>query len=86
MTTQQPVNGFDRRCGISNNVILSEGRNPAGSLSYALAPFLPALQRWACSLSGSGRAGDAYVRATLSCILTGDRTLIDRKSPRVSLY
>jgi hypothetical protein len=86
MTLPQPNLGIDRRCAIGDKALLSRQRKPVRSLSMALVPHLPELRRWSRTLAGSRHSGDAYIRATLSLILTGEATLIDLNAPRVSLY
>jgi CheY-like chemotaxis protein len=54
--------------------------------SQALAPHLPYLRRYARALTGSQNSGDAYVRAALTALLSGEQTLPDNSAPRVALY
>jgi CheY-like chemotaxis protein/DNA-directed RNA polymerase specialized sigma24 family protein len=56
------------------------------STSEALAPHLPYLRRYARALTGSQAQGDAYVRKTLSALLTEGRKLPEGVSARVGLY
>jgi len=56
------------------------------SMTQTLAPHLPYLRRYARALTGSQHSGDAYVRASLSALLSGEQTLDTKLSPRVSLY
>jgi CheY-like chemotaxis protein/DNA-directed RNA polymerase specialized sigma24 family protein len=56
------------------------------SLTQTLAPHLPYLRRYARALTGSQPSGDAYVRASLSALLSGDHSLVEGVSPRVGLY
>jgi CheY-like chemotaxis protein len=56
------------------------------SMTQALAPHLPYLRRYARALTGSQSSGDAYVRASLSALLSGEQTLDTVVSPRVALY
>ncbi len=56
------------------------------SVTQTLAPHLPYLRRYARALTGSQSSGDAYVRAALSALLTGDNILTEGVSPRVGLY
>jgi len=56
------------------------------SLTQSLAPHLPFLRRYARALTGSQPSGDAYVRAALTALLSGDQTLVEGVSPRVGLY
>jgi CheY-like chemotaxis protein len=56
------------------------------SMTQTLAPHLPYLRRYARALTGSQGSGDAYVRAALTALLTGDQTFADSVSPRVGLY
>jgi hypothetical protein len=51
-----------------------------------LAPHLPSLRQYASALTRSQSSGDAYVRAALSALLTGDRVLVDEASSYVGLY
>jgi CheY-like chemotaxis protein len=55
-------------------------------MTQTLAPHLPYLRRYARALTGSQSSGDAYVRAALSALLTGDQTLDTSVPPRVGLY
>ncbi|HEY5347076.1 MAG TPA: response regulator [Rhizomicrobium sp.] len=56
------------------------------SMTQTLAPHLPFLRRYARALTGTQSSGDAYVRAALTALLTGDQTFADSVSPRVGLY
>lgn len=56
------------------------------SMTQTLAPHLPYLRRYARALTGSQHSGDAYVRASLSALLSGEQTLDTSQTPRVSLY
>jgi CheY-like chemotaxis protein len=56
------------------------------SMTQALAPHLPYLRRYARALTGSQAGGDAYVRATLTALLSGEHALDESLSPRVALY
>lgn len=56
------------------------------SMTQTLAPHLPYLRRYARALTGSQSSGDAYVRAALSALLTGDQALDTSVPPRVGLY
>lgn len=56
------------------------------SMTQTLAPHLPFLRRYARALTGSQSSGDAYVRAALSALLSGEQTLDSKLSPRVALY
>jgi CheY-like chemotaxis protein len=56
------------------------------SMSRALAPHLPYLRRYARALTGSQESGDAYVRAALTALLAGERTLGEDLAARVALY
>ncbi len=56
------------------------------SMTQTLAPHLPYLRRYARALTGSQSSGDAYVRAALSALLTGDQALDTSVAPRVGLY
>jgi DNA-directed RNA polymerase specialized sigma24 family protein len=55
-------------------------------MTQALAPHLPYLRRYARALTGSQSGGDAYVRATLTAILSGKDTFDETLPPRVALY
>jgi CheY-like chemotaxis protein len=55
-------------------------------MTQTLAPHLPYLRRYARALTGSQSSGDAYVRAALSALLTGDQALDTSVPPRVGLY
>jgi DNA-directed RNA polymerase specialized sigma24 family protein len=50
-----------------------------------IAPHLPLLRRYARALTGSQKAGDAYVRATLEAVLARSDALGEH-APRVGLY
>ncbi|MGA9796471.1 MAG: response regulator [Rhizomicrobium sp.] len=54
--------------------------------SQTLAPHLPYLRRYARALTGSQSSGDAYVRAALTALLSGEQTLPEGTAPRVGLY
>jgi CheY-like chemotaxis protein len=55
-------------------------------LSKTIAPNLPYLRRFARTLAGTQKAGDAYVAATLQ-VLAEDPSLFDLQlDPRVALY
>lgn len=56
------------------------------SMTQALAPHLPYLRRYARALTGSQAGGDAYVRATLTALLSGEHALDEKLPPRVGLY
>ena len=56
------------------------------SATEAFAPHLPYLRRYARALTGSQQSGDSYVRAALTALLTGDKSLTQGLSPRVGLY
>lgn len=56
------------------------------SITQTLGPHLPYLRRYARALTGSQESGDAYVRAALSALLSGDQSLVEGVSPRVGLY
>jgi CheY-like chemotaxis protein len=56
------------------------------TMTQSYAPHLPYLRRYARALAGSQTSGDSYVRATLSALLEGDRTVSEGISPRVGLY
>ncbi len=56
------------------------------TIRETLAPQLPYLRRYARALTGSQTTGDAYVRAALTALLTGDVELESYLTPRVALY
>jgi DNA-directed RNA polymerase specialized sigma24 family protein len=56
------------------------------TMTQTLAPHLPYLRRYARALTGSQQSGDAYVRAALSALLTGEQALGTDMPPRVALY
>jgi CheY-like chemotaxis protein len=56
------------------------------TMTQTLAPHLPFLRRYARALTGSQSSGDAYVRAALSALLSGEQTLDEKLPPRVALY
>ncbi len=56
------------------------------SMTQLLAPHLPYLRRYARALTGSQSSGDAYVRAALSALLTGEQTFNSNTPPRTELY
>jgi CheY-like chemotaxis protein len=51
----------------------------------SIGPYLPFLRRYARALTGSQKAGDAYVRATLEAVLA-QKDAMDGEAPRVGLY
>jgi CheY-like chemotaxis protein len=51
-----------------------------------LAPHLPYMRRYARALTGTQAAGDAYVRAALEALASGELTLAAQLTPRVALY
>ncbi len=56
------------------------------SISKDIAPLLPNLRRFSRALNGSQRSGDAYLTATLECLLE-NLELFDRDLPaRLALY
>lgn len=56
------------------------------TLTANLAPHLPYLRRYARALTGSQASGDAYVRAALTAVLSGNAELSTELPPRVALY
>ena len=56
------------------------------SMTEALAPHLPYLRRYGRALTGSQETGDAFVRKTLSALLSGSKTLPEGASQRLGLY
>ncbi len=56
------------------------------SISKDIAPLLPCLRRFSRALNGSQRSGDAYLTATVECLLE-NLELFDRdRAPRLALY
>lgn len=51
-----------------------------------LAPHLPYLRRYGRALTGSQEMGDAYVRKSLSALLSGERNIPEGVPPRLGLY
>lgn len=51
------------------------------TMTQTLAPHLPFLRRYARALTGSQSSGDAYVRAALSALLSGEQTLDTKLAP-----
>jgi len=51
-----------------------------------LAPHLPYMRRYARALTGDQTAGDAYVRAALEALASGELSLPPQLTPRVALY
>ncbi len=56
------------------------------NMTETLAPHLPYLRRYGRALTGSQETGDAYVRKSLSALLSGERSLPEGASPRLGLY
>ena len=56
------------------------------TMTQTLAPHLPYLRRYARALTGTQSSGDAYVRAALSALLSGEQTLATNVTPRAALY
>jgi DNA-directed RNA polymerase specialized sigma24 family protein/CheY-like chemotaxis protein len=56
------------------------------SLSTKLAPHLPFIRRYARALTGDQVTGDAYVRATLEALASGNVELSGDLHPRAALY
>ena len=56
------------------------------SVSQAVVAHLPYLRRYARALTGSQKAGDAYVRATLEAALSDSDVLEQIGQGRVALY
>jgi len=56
------------------------------NMTETLAPHLPYLRRYGRALTGSQETGDAYVRNTLSALLSGERSLPEGVPPRLGLY
>jgi CheY-like chemotaxis protein len=56
------------------------------STSDAVAPHIPFLRRFARALSGTQRAGDAYVAATLEAIVAEPACLDSALDPKIALY
>jgi len=56
------------------------------SISAAVAPHVPYLRRFARALSGTQKAGDAYVAATLEAIVADPGSLDSKVEPKIALY
>ena len=56
------------------------------SISYAVAPHIPFLRRFARALSGTQTGGDAYVAAALEAILADPDCLDVELDPKIALY
>lgn len=56
------------------------------TMTQTLAPHLPYLRRYARALTGTQASGDAYVRAALSALLSGEQALATHVAPRAALY
>jgi DNA-directed RNA polymerase specialized sigma24 family protein len=56
------------------------------SLLARLVPHLPYVRRYARALTGDQMVGDAYVRAALEALATGEHSLQPDMTPRVALY
>jgi CheY-like chemotaxis protein len=56
------------------------------SISSAIAPHLPYLRRFARMLSGSQKAGDAYVVATLEALVAAPEAFDRTVPPPIALY
>ena len=56
------------------------------TVSHVIAPHLPYLRRFACSLSGTQSSGDSYALATLEAILAQPDAFDSSLSPRLALY
>ena len=56
------------------------------STSAAVAPHVPYLRRFARALSGTQKAGDAYVAATLEAIVADPGSLDSKVEPKIALY
>jgi len=56
------------------------------SISSAIAPHLPYLRRFARMLSGSQKAGDAYVVATLESLVAAPDSFDRSVAPPIALY
>lgn len=56
------------------------------SLAEQIAPLLPHLRRYARALTGTQKAGDAYVRSLLEAIIADDSILQRQLDVRVALY
>ena len=51
-----------------------------------IGPHLPYLRRYARALTGSAQSGDAFVRATLEALVSGQLTIDETVPVRVALY
>jgi len=56
------------------------------SVAAAFAPHLPYLRRYARSLTGSQKSGDAFVRAALEALLQGEEEISESDPPKIALY
>ena len=56
------------------------------NISREIAPHLPYLRRFARSLCGSQKSGDAYVVATLEALIDDTSSFPAGVSPKVGLY
>ncbi|MGE3301634.1 MAG: response regulator [Hyphomonadaceae bacterium] len=56
------------------------------SMKERLSPHLPYLRRYARALTGSARSGDAFVRATLEALISGEVAIPQDDPVRVALY
>jgi DNA-directed RNA polymerase specialized sigma24 family protein len=56
------------------------------SISKAVAPHIPYLRRFARALSGTQRAGDAHVVATLEAIVAEPACIDSKLDPKIALY
>ncbi len=56
------------------------------SISQDIAPLLPYLRRFSRALNGCQRSGDAYLTATLECLLESPSVFNRELSPKLALY
>jgi CheY-like chemotaxis protein len=56
------------------------------TMTRKFAPHLPYLRRYARALTGSQESGDAYVRASLTAVLSGECVIDPALHPRIALY
>ena len=56
------------------------------SMRERIGPHLPYLRRYARALTGSAQSGDAFVRATLEALVSGQVSIDENVPIRVALY
>jgi CheY-like chemotaxis protein len=62
------------------------GREFSMSMKERIGPHLPYLRRYARALTGSAQSGDAFVRATLEALVSGEVSIDENVPIRVALY